>query len=54
MTFLQKVCEFDEPIQLKTKIKLKKLEVWKSIRYEIKNIQDRGSRWKDAKLKGSF
>jgi hypothetical protein len=40
MIFLWKVCEFDKPIQLKTRVKLKKLEVQKLIRDEIKNTQD--------------
>jgi hypothetical protein len=46
MIFLWKVCEFDKPIQLKTRVKLKKLEVQKLIRDEIKNTQDRRPRWK--------
>jgi hypothetical protein len=38
MTFLQKTCEFGDPIQLKTEVRLKKLEVQRSVRDEIENI----------------
>jgi hypothetical protein len=37
---LQKMREFRDPIQLKTEVKLKKIEVWRLIRDEIKNTQN--------------
>jgi hypothetical protein len=40
--FIVKACEFGDQTQLKIGVKLKKLEVWRLIKDEIENIQDRG------------
>jgi len=44
--FLQKTCKFRDSIWLKTRVKLKKFEVWRSIRDKIENIQDQRPSWK--------
>jgi uncharacterized NAD(P)/FAD-binding protein YdhS len=36
---------------MKSGMKLKKLEVWRSIRDEIKNIQNQRPNWKDTKYR---
>jgi len=43
MIFLQKTREFRDQIRLKTKVKLKKLKVQRSINNQIKEIQNQRS-----------
>jgi murein L,D-transpeptidase YafK len=46
---LQRAREFRDSIRLKTRVKLKRLKVWRSIKNEIENIQDQRPNWKRCK-----